>query len=405
MSANVNNQYDFFKIVNLDNDGNLGVNVIGGGGSPTGSTSEVTSFTYSYADNSLNLSQTGAAIANFEAIINPMSALTVNNLTSTNTLQVTNGATDGYVLTSDATGLASWQAPSGEISSFTYSPTNNTFTITSNGDTFDASINEVSGLTVTNDLVVNGGFQLTTSPTTNYVLTSDASGNGTWQPGGGADTGAAAGPTDFRGIGFASNPTAFPAYDYTFRLTKPQLSYSNSQTSTFLGSSLWLSIMYATPGSTIDEIVFKLTATMAAGTGTAELRPVIYRAETDANGRIVPGDLELDSGTSVSTSTTGLKIVSGIGHTLSNNTVGNTWWIGLRNYSSNSHQVNCYKNTDDTCWHIDPISWGSSTIIYRDYSYKWDLAPTDPLPSSLSGVAHSTSGFLNNFSVIFGLGA
>jgi hypothetical protein len=384
MSANVNNQYDFFKIVNLDNDGNLGVNVIGGGVSPTGSTSEVTSFTYSYADNSLNLSQTGAAIANFEAIINPMSALTVNNLTSTNTLQVTNGATDGYVLTSDATGLASWQAPSGEISSFTYSPTNNTFTITSNGDTFDASINEVSGLTVTNDLVVNGGFQLTTSPTTNYVLTSDASGNGTWQPGGGADTGASAGPSNFRGIGFASNPTAFPAYDYTFRLTKPQLSYSNSQTSSFLGSSLWLSLMYATPGSTIDEIVFKLTATMAAGTGTAELRPVIYRAETDANGRIVPGDLELDSGTSVSTSTTGLKIVSGIGHTLSNNTV---------------------ENTDDTCWHIDPISWGSSTIIYRDYSYKWDLAPTDPLPTSLSGVAHSTSSFLNNFSVIFGLGA
>ena len=170
MSANVNNQYDFFKIVNLDLDGNLGVNVIGGGGSPTGSTSEVTSFTYSYADNSLNLSQTGAAIANFEAAINPMSALTVNNLTSTNTLQVTNGATDGYVLTSDATGLASWQAPAGEISDFTYSPINNTFTITSNGDTFDASINEVSGLTVTNDLVVNGGFQLTTSPTTNLLF-------------------------------------------------------------------------------------------------------------------------------------------------------------------------------------------------------------------------------------------
>ena len=32
MSDNVNNQYDFFKLVNLDNDGNLGVNVVGGGG-------------------------------------------------------------------------------------------------------------------------------------------------------------------------------------------------------------------------------------------------------------------------------------------------------------------------------------------------------------------------------------
>jgi hypothetical protein len=31
MSNNVNNQYDFFKLVNLDNDGNLGVNVVGGG--------------------------------------------------------------------------------------------------------------------------------------------------------------------------------------------------------------------------------------------------------------------------------------------------------------------------------------------------------------------------------------
>jgi hypothetical protein len=31
MSDNVNNQYDFFKSVNLDNNGNLGVNVVGGG--------------------------------------------------------------------------------------------------------------------------------------------------------------------------------------------------------------------------------------------------------------------------------------------------------------------------------------------------------------------------------------
>lgn len=32
MSDNVNNQYDFFKLVNLDSEGNLGVNVVGGGG-------------------------------------------------------------------------------------------------------------------------------------------------------------------------------------------------------------------------------------------------------------------------------------------------------------------------------------------------------------------------------------
>ncbi len=59
------------------------------------------------------------------------------------------GTTDGFVL-ADITDI-------GGITDYQYNPLTNTFTITqSNGSTFDATINEVSGFTVSGDLFVTG---------------------------------------------------------------------------------------------------------------------------------------------------------------------------------------------------------------------------------------------------------
>lgn len=59
------------------------------------------------------------------------------------------GTTDGFVL-ADITEI-------GGVTNFEYNPVTNTFTITqSNGSSFDASINEVSGFTVSGDLLVTG---------------------------------------------------------------------------------------------------------------------------------------------------------------------------------------------------------------------------------------------------------
>lgn len=70
------------------------------------------------------------------------------------------------------------------VTGFTYDD-NNTFTISDNvGDTFPVTINTMTGLTV-NGKTITTQLQVTTSPTSGYVLTSDASGNATWQAGGG----------------------------------------------------------------------------------------------------------------------------------------------------------------------------------------------------------------------------
>jgi len=73
------------------------------------------------------------------------------------------------------------------ITGFTYDDAN-TLTISDNvGDTFPVTINTMTGLTV-NGKVITTQLQVTTSPTNGYVLTSDASGNATWQAAGGGTT-------------------------------------------------------------------------------------------------------------------------------------------------------------------------------------------------------------------------
>ena len=100
--------------------------------------------------------------------------LTVSGRTRTINFQMMSGATDGYILTSDAVGNSSWQ-PSINGNTFTTGFTydnNNTFTINDNvGSAFTATINQVSGLTVNGTLsattldgntILSGGTNLLT---------------------------------------------------------------------------------------------------------------------------------------------------------------------------------------------------------------------------------------------------
>ena len=111
----------------------------------------------------------------------PTEKLDVIGKTKTTNLQVTSGATTGYVLTSDAFGNATWQVPTITANTFTtgFTYNNNTFTISDNsGTTFNTTINSVTGLTVNGDLTVTGdsitnNFSATTAFITNTEWTLD----------------------------------------------------------------------------------------------------------------------------------------------------------------------------------------------------------------------------------------
>jgi Head domain of trimeric autotransporter adhesin len=115
--------------------------------------------------------------------------------TKTTNLQVTNGATNGYILQSDANGNGTWVNPSTfsgtetdpQVASTTtnYIPKWNG-TALADGLVYDSGTNIGIGTsTPTEKLEVSGKtktieFQLTNGATNGYVLQSDANGNGTW---------------------------------------------------------------------------------------------------------------------------------------------------------------------------------------------------------------------------------
>ncbi|MES2812019.1 MAG: hypothetical protein V4670_06075 [Bacteroidota bacterium] len=106
--------------------------------------------------------------------LTPAEKLDVNGKTKTTNLQVTTGAGAGKVLTSDATGNATWQAPA------------NSWTTTGNNILNNNTGNVGIGVTPTEKLEVAGktkttDLQVTTGAGAGKVLTSDATGNATWQ--------------------------------------------------------------------------------------------------------------------------------------------------------------------------------------------------------------------------------
>jgi hypothetical protein len=87
---------------------------------------------------------------------------TDTKIINTDKLRVRDGAVAGYVLTSDGSGNATWQSASGgggsnPLTAYTYDGNSNTFSIGVSGSTdLTAQINEMSGLTINGDLIVNG---------------------------------------------------------------------------------------------------------------------------------------------------------------------------------------------------------------------------------------------------------
>lgn len=143
----------------------------------------------------------------------PAEAVHVAGTVQSTGLKMTTAPTNGHVLTSDAAGVGTWQAiPAGVLTVGTTSVASGTagrVMFQGSGNVLQQSANlfwdnganrlGLGTATPAQALDVVGtaqmtGFRLSTSPTSGYVLTSDASGVGTWQApsgGGGASIGGA----------------------------------------------------------------------------------------------------------------------------------------------------------------------------------------------------------------------
>ena len=116
---------------------------------------------------------------------NPTEKLDVNGAIKADEIQLTIGAANGFVLTSNASGDASWQAPSGGTGG---GPDNDWIVTGSSMYPFDSNLNVGIGTNnPTEKLQVLGkikaqSIQLATGGVIDYVLTSDGDGNATWQP-------------------------------------------------------------------------------------------------------------------------------------------------------------------------------------------------------------------------------
>jgi hypothetical protein len=119
--------------------------------------------------------------------------LSATNINSNNTLfdnivcnnfELTSATVSGYVLTSDASGVGTWQASQGNV----FGPVSSTDTalVRFNGTTGQLLENSTALLDNSGNLSTHAisvsGFTLSTSPTSGYVIVSDASGNGSWGP-------------------------------------------------------------------------------------------------------------------------------------------------------------------------------------------------------------------------------
>lgn len=172
-----------------------------------------------------------------------------------------------------------------------------------------------------------------------------------------------------------------------YKLTVGQVQ-STSVTGTINGESIYGHKFYCQPGSVINEIAFRIMTSGASGLGLAACRILIYRTKLNAAGNIVAGDLELDTNINISTLTTGLKVVSGLNHTLSSNTYKDCWFIGIRNYQSGSLSLKLHSNTGTVTWYADLSQ--SSTSYTRDMGWYFSCPYTASTPASMPATSSTT---------------
>jgi hypothetical protein len=217
-----------------------------------------------WADNEVadNLTISGGTINN-----TPIGATTASTgiftTLETGTLKVTGGTpATGKVLTSDASGNATWQTASGtgDMTKATYDTNNdgkidNAATTATNANTAstivarDASGNFSAGTITASGLAVTGG-----TPAAGKVLTSDASGNATWQTASGSGTVTSFSSGNLSPLFTSSVATASstPALSYTL---------SNAGAHTFLGNNTGASAAPAYVQPNFSDLAGSVAAT------------------------------------------------------------------------------------------------------------------------------------------------
>jgi hypothetical protein len=210
-----------------------------------------------------------------------------------------------------------------------------------------------------------------------YVDNAVAGGGG----GGGASSSVSLGTTT---LGYDLASSTQKAY----RMIRPTTSYA-AVTFGINGEAIYATKFYATPGTTINEIAMRINTAGAAGLGLAQIRFLIYRSKLNANGEIIGGDLELDTGVNMSTISTGGKVTTGLNHTLSSNTYGDCWFMCVRNYQTGSLQIKAYSNTAVLCDTGDVAS--AAGTIYRDMSWYWIVPWNAATPASMPLVSAGTA--------------
>jgi hypothetical protein len=173
-----------------------------------------------------------------------------------------------------------------------------------------------------------------------------------------------------------------------YKLTVGQVQ-STSVTGTINGESIYGHKFYCQPGSVIDDIAFRIMTAGASGLGLAACRILIYRSKLNASGNIVAGNLELDTNINISTLSPGLKVVSGLNHTLSSNTYKDCWFICIRNYQSGSLSLKLHSNTGTVTWYADLSQ--SSTTYARDMGWYFLCPHASATPASMPATSSSTA--------------
>jgi hypothetical protein len=166
----------------------------------------------------------------------------------------------------------------------------------------------------------------------------------------------------------------------TYRMTRPFTGFT-AGTLTVIGESIYTHSFFCEPGSKINEIAFRIQSAGAAGLGLAACRVLIYRSKLNANGEIVGGDLELDTGVNISTLSAGIKVVTGLNHTLSNLTYKDQYFMAFRNFQTGSLSVKSQANGDTMTWYSEIST--SGTTMERDNAWYFSAPFANATPAAM----------------------